>query len=195
VTSIGQIGEAIRNVEAVSSVIAAAIEEQSAVTGEISRNVAETSNAAREVAEQIALVSREAIDTERRAAGIREGSAEIAHKVDHLRSTLVRVIRTSTSGADRRKSPRVDLKSEGILKIRGAEVDVVVINLSKEAALISGADQARIEDPVTLTIAGVASRVNGFVARNDKGGILIRFDTTPKVKQMIANLLAAKQAA
>ncbi|WP_398477518.1 cache domain-containing protein [Tardiphaga sp.] len=195
VTSIGQIGEAIRNVEAVSSVIAAAIEEQSAVTGEISRNVAETSNAAREVAEQIALVSREAVDTERRAADIRDGSAEIAHQVDHLRSTLVKVIRTSTNGADRRKSPRIDLKSEGLLKLRGAELDIVVINLSQEAALISGADQAKLDDPVTLTIAGVASRVNGFVARNDKGGTLIWFETTPKIKQMIADLLAKKQAA
>ncbi|QUS38876.1 HAMP domain-containing protein [Tardiphaga alba] len=195
VTSIGQIGEAIRNVETVSSVIAAAIEEQNVVTSEISRTVEETSNAALEVARQIARVSEEAVETGRRASDIRDGSAEIAHKVDHLRSTLVKVIRTSTSGVDRRRSPRVDLKSDGLLKIRGQEVDIVVVNLSAQAALITGLDQAKVDEAVTITIAGVPSRVSGYVARHDKSGTLIKFETSPKIERMIRDLLVDKKAA
>jgi methyl-accepting chemotaxis protein len=98
VVSIAGIGEVIRNVEAFSSTIARAIEEQNVVTVEISRTVEETSLAAREVASQIVAVSNEATETGRRATEIRDGSAEIAGKVDALRATLVRVVRTSTSG-------------------------------------------------------------------------------------------------
>ena len=195
VTSIGQIGEAIRNVETVSSVISAAIEEQNVVTSEISRTVEETSNAALEVAKQIAHVSREAIETGRRASDIRDGSAEIAHKVDHLRATLVKAIRTSTSGVDRRRSPRVDLKSQGLLKIRGKDVDITVVNLSQQAALVAGVEDARVEDSVMLTIAGVPSRVAGVITRHDKSGTLIKFETSPKVERMILDLLRVNKAA
>jgi methyl-accepting chemotaxis protein len=94
VASIVGIGEVIRNVDSVSSIIAKAIEEQNTVTVEISRTVEETSLAAREVALQIVSVSNEAVETGRRASEIRDGSAEIANKVDLLRASLVRVIRT-----------------------------------------------------------------------------------------------------
>jgi methyl-accepting chemotaxis protein len=46
------------------------------------------------VALQIVSVSNEAVETGRRASEIRDGSAEIANKVDLLRASLVRVIRT-----------------------------------------------------------------------------------------------------
>jgi methyl-accepting chemotaxis protein len=101
VHSISAIGEVIRDVESVSTAIADAIENQNATTLEISRTVEETSLAAREVAVQIASVSREAVETGRRASEIRDGSLEIAKKVEDLRTTLVRVIRTSTSDVDR----------------------------------------------------------------------------------------------
>ncbi len=100
VHSISAIGEVIRDVESVSTAIADAIENQNATTLEISRTVEETSLAAREVAVQIASVSREAVETGRRASEIRDGSLEIAKKVEDLRTTLVRVIRTSTSDVD-----------------------------------------------------------------------------------------------
>jgi methyl-accepting chemotaxis protein len=99
VASIVGIGEVIRNVDSVSSIIAKAIEEQNTVTVEISRTVEETSLAAREVALQIVSVSNEAVETGRRASEIRDGSAEIANKVDLLRASLVRVIRTYAAPA------------------------------------------------------------------------------------------------
>jgi len=61
------------------------------------KTVVLTSQAAREVAAQIVVVSTEAVETSRRASEIRDGSSDIANKVDSLRSILVRVIRTSTS--------------------------------------------------------------------------------------------------
>jgi methyl-accepting chemotaxis protein len=51
----------------------------------------------------------------RRASEIRDGSAEIASKVDLLRATLGRVIRTSTTDVDRRSSSRVDIRRPAAL--------------------------------------------------------------------------------
>ncbi|WP_295844276.1 HAMP domain-containing methyl-accepting chemotaxis protein [Tardiphaga sp.] len=102
VQSINAIGVVIRNVESVSSIISAAVEQQSAVTEEIARSVEQTSLAAREVAAQIVVVSNEAIETERRAAEMRNGAALIARQVDGLHTSLVRVIRTSTDDVNRR---------------------------------------------------------------------------------------------
>ena len=126
VASIVGIGEVIRNVEQVSSIIAHAIEEQNSVTVEISRTVEETSLAAREVASQIVSVSNEAVETGRRASEIRDGSAEIASKVDVLRATLVRVIRTSTSDVDRRISSRTEIRCPATLKLQGKSGSVIV---------------------------------------------------------------------
>ena len=136
VASIIGIGEVIRNVDSVSSIIAKAIEEQNTVTVEISRTVEETSLAAREVASQIVSVSNEAAETGRRASEIRDGSAEIASKVDLLRATLIRVIRTSTSDVDRRISARVDIRRPATLKLLGRSARVVVGELSLGGAMI-----------------------------------------------------------
>jgi methyl-accepting chemotaxis protein len=120
----------IRSVEAVSSTIAEAIEEQNTVTVEISRTVEETSLAAREVASQIVSVSNEATETGRRATEIRDGSVEIATKVDALRATLVRVIRTSTSDVDRRISSRLYIRRSATLKMQGRSRTVTIRDLS-----------------------------------------------------------------
>ena len=136
VTSISAIGDVIRNVEAVSSQIASAIEKQNAVTLEISRTVEESTQAAREVASQIVNVSNEAIETGRRAAEIRDGSAEIAGKVDSLRETLVRVVRTSTTDVDRRTSTRVDVERQRDRRSRRKSAKVVIHNLSSGGAMI-----------------------------------------------------------
>src|SRR3954451_16091685 len=86
VDAVGAIGEVIRNVEAVSSGIADAIQAQNSVTMDISRTVEETSAAAREVATQIAAVSREASEAGRRSTDIRDGSTMVAEKVQRLRT-------------------------------------------------------------------------------------------------------------
>jgi methyl-accepting chemotaxis protein len=196
VLSISAIGEVIRNVEQVSSTVAAAIEKQNAVTIEISRTVEETSYAAREVATQIVSVSNEAIETGRRASEIRDGSAEIAGKVDELRATLVRVIRTSTADVDRRISSRVDIRRRGTIRLKGRTLSVTVRDLSLGGAMIdeSLAD-APLDTPMTLAIDGIAADLAGFVARHDAGATLVRFELSAQASKVVGNLVAPRQAA
>jgi len=195
VTSIIGIGEVIRNVETVSSIISKAIDEQNAVTIEISRTVEETSHAAREVASQIVSVSNEAIETGRRATEIRDGSAEIAGKVDELRATLVRVIRTSTSDVDRRISSRIDIRRPGLLKIQGRSDRVMVRDLSVGGAVIDqNLPNTAINTPVTLLIDGISAELTGSVARKDDGATLIRFELSDAVSKILEGI-TTRQAA
>ena len=196
VTSIGAIGDVIRSVESVSSQIASAIEKQNTVTLEISRTVEESTQAAREVASQIVNVSNEAIETGRRAAEIRDGSAEIASKVDGLRETLVRVVRTSTADVDRRTSARADIERHGTVEVGGRAHKVVIRNLSDGGAMLMGAvPDARIDTPVVLRIDGLAASLNGVIARNDENGTLVKFKLTEAAEKLVRDMMAGRRAA
>ncbi len=142
VSAVSGIGRTIATIDEISTAIAAAMEEQSAATQEISRNVVETSSAAREVADLIARVSQDARETGEQAGNVRINSDEVSHSIQALRQVLVRVVRTSTKEADRRKLPRyaVDLACT----VRAPEMDGVecrVIELSEGGATI-GEDRA-----------------------------------------------------
>ncbi len=196
VLSISAIGEVIRNVEQVSATVAAAIEQQNVVTIEISRTVEETSHAAREVATQIVSVSNEAIETGRRASEIRDGSAEIAGKVDELRATLVRVIRTSTADVDRRLSSRVAIRRRGTIKISGRTESVIVRDLSLGGAMIDEAlSNVPVNTPMTLMIDGIPTDLAGFVARHDTGATLVRFELSDQANKIVSSLVEPRQAA
>jgi aerotaxis receptor len=196
VSSISAIGDVIRSVESFSSQIAAAMEKQSTVTIEISRTVGESSQAAREVATQIVNVSTEAVETGRRATEIRDGSAEIAGKVNGLRSTLVRVVRTSTADVDRRISARKEIDRHGTLEAGSVSHKVEVRNLSEGGALIVDAvPDVRVGTRVNLRIDGVALSLSGVVGRNDQDGTLIRFELTDAAQRLVRELVSGQRAA
>jgi methyl-accepting chemotaxis protein len=196
VASISAIGEVIRNVESNASGIAAAIEKQSAVTVEISQTVEESSTASREVAAQIVNVSNEAFETGKRASEIREGSIEIANKVDGLRATLVRVVRTSTADANRRRSARVDIDRRGTIDIRGTAREVLVKNISEGGALIGEAiSGAGPDTPITLAIEGISVPLNGVIVRLGKADASIKFNISEDAKMIVRQFIAGRRAA
>ena len=196
VTSISAIGDVIRNVEEVSSQIASAIEKQNTVTLEISRTVEESTQAAREVASQIVNVSNEAGETGRRAKEIRDGSAEIASKVDSLRETLVRVVRTSTADVDRRNSTRVNVERNGTIEAGGRVHKVMIRNLSSGGAMIMNAlPEVEVGGPVVLTVDGIKPSLTGVVARSDQNGTLVTFKITEATRKLVEDLVAGRRAA
>jgi seryl-tRNA synthetase len=196
VTAISAIGDVIRSVESFSSQIAAAMEKQSTVTHEISRTVDESSQAAREVATQIVNVSNEAVETGRRAGEIRDGSAEIAGKVDDLRATLVRVVRNSTTDVDRRTSVRADAERQGTLEAAGKTHKVTIRNLSAGGAMIADAIPGlAIDSPVVLTVAGIPQGLNAVVARNDQHGLSVKFKVTEATERLVEDRVAGGRAA
>ncbi|CAO3417422.1 methyl-accepting chemotaxis protein [Azospirillum doebereinerae] len=143
VAAVEEIGATIAEIDQISGSIAAAMEEQTAATQEISRNVVETSTAAQEVSRRIAAVSEEADHTGEQASDVKQGSVEVARAIENLRQVLVRVVRTSTSDADRRRKPRYRVEEAGTLTVGGTRHAVTVRNLSLGGASIdpvAGAD-------------------------------------------------------
>jgi methyl-accepting chemotaxis protein len=196
VTSIAAIGDVIRNVDTFSEQITAAMERQSTVTQEISRTVSESAQAAREVASQIVNVSTEAAETGRRAEEIREGTADIAGKVNDLRAILVRVVRTSTTDVDRRTSVRSDLHRQGTVEINGRSQRVTVRNLSETGVvLLDAIDGVMVGSPVVVSVEGLNASLRGSVARNDAGGMLVKCELTEDVRKLVAALVAGRRAA
>ncbi|MBY6261516.1 PAS domain S-box protein [Azospirillum sp. 412522] len=154
VQAVEEIGRTIAEIDHIAGSIAAAMEEQSAATQEISRNVVETSTAAQEVSHRIAAVSEEADRTGEQAAHVKNGSGDVARSIESLRQVLVRIVRTSTGDADRRRKPRFQVDETGTLLIGGDRLAVTVRNLSTGGAMI---------DPVTTTdgrsLAGAAGHL------------------------------------
>jgi len=197
VTSISAIGEVIRNVETVSSQIAAAMEQQSTVTHEISRTVEESAHAAREVATQIINVSNEAGETGRRAAEIRDGSADIASKVDDLRATLVRVVRTSTDDVNRRAALRVDIDRQGTIEVAGKSPQAVMVrNVSESGTvLVDPLPDIAVNSAVVLTLDRLLSGLAGVVVRSDPSGMLINLQQTDAARGQVRSLVHGRRAA
>jgi methyl-accepting chemotaxis protein len=195
VASISAIGQVIGNVEANAATIATAIEKQNKVTLEISQTVEESSIAAREVATQIVNVSNEAIETGKRAAEIRQGTAEIAGKVEGLRTTLVRVVRTSTADANRRADIRVDIDRQATINIGGRH-KVAVRNLSEGGASLGAAiPGAGVGTSVSLAIDGIPTALDGVVAGSNRDTTSIRFNLTEDGRQAVGNLIAGQRVA
>ena len=119
--AVGRIERTIDEIHSISSSIAAAVEEQGAATAEIARNVAETAAAANAMTDRTAEFSAQAEATGRQASDLREHTASLNGAIEELRHTVVRVVRTSTTEVDRRRSPRhrVDLSCR--LQISGRE--------------------------------------------------------------------------
>lgn len=131
--------------------------------------------AAREVSSLIAQVSQDARQTGGQALGIRKTSGEVADSVGGLRATLVRVVRTSTKEADRRKTPRVDVDLPGRVRLGSTEHHVRVLDLSLGGAKLSGV-AAHEGDRATLSIGGCSQALK-FVVRGAGGETLhVKFE-------------------
>jgi methyl-accepting chemotaxis protein len=196
VDSIGAIGEVIGNVESVSTSIADAIEAQNNMTREISRTVEETSLAAREVATQIASVSREAGEAGRRSSDIRDGSIDIARKMQDLRTTLVGVIKTSTSDVHRRLSSRLNINRPGTLRLDGQQVAIKVRNLALGGALIEAIPvPVALHAKVNLAIDGLISNLPAVVMRVNDHTALVQFTLDGEQTRLLTDVLSDRQVA
>jgi len=173
VDAVGAIGSHIGQIEGISSSIAAAIEEQSAATREISRNVGQTADAARTMATQLDEMSADAGLTGQVADQMTTTSRNVASEVSQLRSALVRVVRTSTKEADRRRKPRFRVASPCSVSMADGERNATIRNLSTGGALLDDLANLPVGAEGKLSIAGIAI---GFrVLGEEQGGVHVKF--------------------
>jgi methyl-accepting chemotaxis protein len=180
VAAVAEIGERIREVDEVAGAIAAAMEEQGAATQEIARNVGQTAEASREVSSKIQNVSREADSVGNSAAEVRAAIASVTKNVEGLRQILVRVVRTSTQDANRRKFPRFAIQAGvDVHDASGARVEGTLVDASEGGAHVRTTHAMRNGERGTLRFDGLAQAL-AFAVRERVGDqIHLEFDKPP----------------
>ena len=136
VTAVEEIGRTIGNIAELSVGVASAVEQQSAATRDIARNVGEAGIAAQEVSTLITHVCGEAELSGQQAAGVCAESVRLSESMARLRGTIVRVVRTSTSDAERRREDRIDLDQPCQITMHdGRATAARLTNLSRSGAM------------------------------------------------------------
>jgi methyl-accepting chemotaxis protein len=177
--SVGEIGREIAEVDRVAGSIAAAIEQQGSATQEIARSVDQSAQSSREVSTRIVSVSNGAKEVSSRASEMQQAIASAASDIGNLRSTLVRVVRTSSEDADRREFPRfrVDMPAT-ILNARNVRSTCTLLDVSEVGARISSVSGFNVDDSGSLQIEGVGAAIP-FVVRDLADGklqLMVRAD-------------------
>jgi methyl-accepting chemotaxis protein len=175
VGAVEEIGHTIGEIDRVSSAIAAAMEEQAAATQEISRNVAETTVAAQEVSNRISDVSSEAIKTGAQATEVKAGSSEVAVGIEDLRRILVRVVRTSTVEANRRREARFAVDEPCVVELGSERRTGRMADLSHGGAMVSAISDVAPGTPGTLSLDKRGIRIRFTVLNTDRGCLHVAF--------------------
>jgi methyl-accepting chemotaxis protein len=191
VESVSRIEQTIGEISAIAVSISEAVEQQGAATAEIARNVALTATAANEMAGRIAEVSVEAEGTDRQAAAVESHTTMLAGAVGDLRRAVVRAVRTSTTEADRRASPR--LAVDMACRIRdggGREQTARVVDLSEGGASIAGAVALTVGASGSLVLAGSGSPMPFTVKHADSGLLHVVFRLDEAGTQQLRSALS-----
>jgi methyl-accepting chemotaxis protein len=189
VGAMDEIGRTIREMEQVSGAIASAIEEQGAATQEISRNVLQAADASREVSARIADVSSEAANTGERAGTVRSTVADVATAVGELRTTLVRVVRTSMAEVDRRQMPRQSIQLPCEVHAAGQHQTGQLTNLSAGGAFVSGIAPLPARSSGRLLVKGLAVELSFLVLDSAAGGTSLQFQLKPQDADRVNSFL------
>jgi methyl-accepting chemotaxis protein len=137
VTAVGRIEETIAELNAIAGSIAAAVEQQAASTAQIARNVGQTAAAANEMTSRIGEVSTEAERTGGHSSKVRDDTAALVRMFGDLKHSLVRIVRSSTSEAERRGEPLTTADLACQVTVAGtAPFAARVINISPLGAAI-----------------------------------------------------------
>ena len=126
VTAVAEVGVQITKVDEISRLVAVSVEQEANETAAI----------AQMVANRIDEVSRDSQETMNVAHELCESADTVSESVRHLRTILVKAVRTSTEEANRRKSSRYDVNIKGSLYYNGQYFDVSIANLSEGGAYL-----------------------------------------------------------
>jgi methyl-accepting chemotaxis protein len=174
--AMNEVSDRIREVDGAATAIAGAIEQQDAATREIARNVVQTSAAVRQVSERIRIVSESAAQSDDRAKGVRKSINEVTENIGELHATLVRVVRTSTDDADRRRSERFKYSGRcEIQNARGEPRSGQWVDISEHGAHIRCEPELALGELGALKISQIAEPIGFVVRAKDENGLRIEF--------------------
>ena len=177
VDAVEGIGSQISEVDEVASSVAAAMEQQHAATAEISRSVAASAAAAQQVSAKIGNVSRDANSVDGRANEVRDAITNVSSNLSSLRAVLVRVVRTTTEDADRRRWPR--FKSDLPIQVNyhgRIQSNATLADISEGGAWIRGVPELDIGETGFMTLQGFDQNLPFTVRSQSPEAIHVEFD-------------------
>ncbi|MBV9560425.1 MAG: HAMP domain-containing protein [Bradyrhizobium sp.] len=178
VEAVEGIGGRISEIDEVASSVAAAIEEQHAATAEIGRSVAASAAAAQEVSAKIGDVSRDANSVDGRASDVRRAITQVSSNLGSLQSILVRVVRTSTEEANRRRWQRFHSSLPISITCRaGAQPGAALTDISEGGAWIKGVPDLSMNEAGTFGIQGCDSTLRFVVRGRENDALHVEFET------------------
>lgn len=176
VKAVQRIERTITEMNSIAGSIAAAVEQQGAATAEIARSVGSAANSAGEMSDRVGEVSAEAEQTGQVADSVHTSAAALAEAVAQLRSTVVRMVRTSTTEVDRRQAPRSATNMPCGIAIAGSlPVSARLVNLSAGGARVEGAPPTHVGAQGTLSVDGLGFPLPFQVRGAESNGISIAF--------------------
>jgi methyl-accepting chemotaxis protein len=164
VDAVGHIGSEIDEVDKVANAIAAAIEQQHAATQEIAQSIEQSAQSNREVSSKIANVSLDAEQLNSRATEVQQTIAGAADSVASLRSILVKVVRTSSEGTNRRESERYHVDVAVVVESSGRKVSSRILDISERGAKITCVPALALGTVGTISIEGMPQPIP-FIVR------------------------------
>jgi methyl-accepting chemotaxis protein len=177
VEAVESVGSQISEVDEVAASVGAAMEQQQAATAEISRAVAASAAAAKEVSAKIGNVSRDANSVDGRANEVRDAISSVSTNLSSLRAILVKVVRTSTEEADRRRWPRFKCALLININCRGrARPEAKLSDISEGGAWIKGVPDLDIGDTGSMQIQGFEPHLAFTVRSKSPDAIHVEFD-------------------
>ena len=156
VEAVGLIGNEINEVDQVANSIAASVEEQHAATQEIARSIEQSARSNRDVSSKIANVSHDAAELNARASEVQQTIAGAADSVAALRSVLVKVVRSSSEGTNRRASPRYKVDIPVVIENSGRKLRSRILDISEGGARITCVPGLESDAVGRIEIAGMS---------------------------------------
>jgi aerotaxis receptor len=196
VNAMSDVGVRISEIDEATTAILSAIEQQAAATQEITRNVCETATSAREVSSKIQNVSAGAAKVGDQAKNVRRSIAEITDNIAGLQEVLVRVVRTSTEDANRRKSARypVTVRAE-IIDATGKRIDGELVDISEAGGKIGCSSGMRVGEKGCLRLQGISSPLPFVVRGQQEDALHVEFALTDAEHAIFADWFGSRIAA
>jgi methyl-accepting chemotaxis protein len=189
VAAVGRIEQTIGEVNTITGSIAAAVEQQGVATTEIARHVAQTAAAANEMVTRIGEVSSEAEQTDRCAGEVRDNASGLNGAVEELRHSLIRVVRTATTDADRRATVREAVDVSCRLIVGGETYAGRAASLSEGGARVRGGGPLQTGARGTLGLDGAAMPLPFVVQAVEAGSLHLAFDLDDAAAASLRGLL------
>jgi methyl-accepting chemotaxis protein len=185
---VGEIVERVGSIEHITRAVAAAADQQTTATGEIARNVAEAAGAMRIVAGQIGSVTEEARSTDVAVTEMTALAATVGERIAELRGVMVRIVRSSSDAANRRRDSRTVVGGPATLVWHGRPFDATCLDLSLGGARVRTAESLRSGDSVTLRLHGLPDLPARTLGEGQEVGLKFDWDPSAAPQELRARL-------